>query len=315
MHLVRGLANLPNYQRHFAGQRCVATMGNFDGMHLGHRQLLERMRQVAGERGMRTAVVFFEPHPREFFAALGGDDKPPYRLSSWREKVEMLADLGMDTAVMLRFDEQMRQTTPAQFVERVFEVLGLGHLVLGDDSRFGVERSGSFDDLKRWGDGAGIGVEGSPTFFFGGERVSSTRIRQALLGGDLALATALLGRCWSYSGRVVRGQQRGRTLGFPTANLRLPAQRLAISGVYAVRAQTADGGDYGAVANMGVRPTFAGEQQSLEVHLLQYSGDLYGQRLRVEFVEKLRDERKFDGVDGLKAQIAADIEQALGVLQ
>lgn len=310
MELVRGLANLRRYSRRLAGRRCVATIGNFDGLHLGHQTLLSRLQQIATSTDLHTAVIFFEPHPREFLNRA----EAPYRLMTWREKVEAIGELGIDTAILLRFDDKVRNMQPEDFARQVCSPDWLAHLVVGDDFRFGANRKGDFLALQKWGKEAGLEVENTDTVCVSGERVSSTRVRRALGESNPGEAARLLGHPWSYAGRVIAGRRRGHQLGFPTANLKLPDNRLAISGVYAVRVRLQGGRECPGVANMGVRPTFSEGNQSLEVHLLDFDGDLYGQRLRLFFLAKLRDEKKFPDAQALRKQIAADVERAREIL-
>lgn len=302
MELIRGLEALDD--RHHG---CVATIGNFDGIHLGHQAILHRLAEWKCALGLPATVISFEPLPREYF---GGRVNVP-RLISLRAKIELLRAHGVDRLLCLRFNDGLAGLEAEDFVENILVAgLAVKHLVIGDDFRFGRGRSGDQALLERLGHTRGFGVSDAPTVAVDGGRVSSTRIRHALAAGDLELAARLLGRPYRLSGRVLHGDQRGRLLGFPTANLAVrPAG--ALSGVHAVAVQGAAAGAVRGIANLGRRPTVGGDHTRLEVHLLDFSGDLYGQRLEVSFLHKLRDERRFDSLDQLTAQIRADREQAL----
>lgn len=307
MHLMRGMHNLVRRAERGKIGPMAATIGNFDGLHLGHRKMLDRVRQIAAGTSTQSGAFFFDPHPREFLRPA----EAPARLMLCRDKIEGLKMLGMNRVVMLKFDDRMRQMEPETFVRDILLRAGVKHLLVGDDFRFGAGRAGDYSTLQELGGRLGMTVEDMPTVQLAGERISSTRVRQALYDGDLELATELLGNPWSYSGRVVEGRKMGRQLGFPTANLPLPPQRLAVAGVYAVRVKLrGDALEWPAVANVGVRPTFGGERKVLEAHLLDFSGDLYRQRIRVSFVVRLREEKKFSGPEALKEQIALDCQRA-----
>lgn len=303
MQLIRGLHNIRPEHR-----GCVATIGNFDGVHMGHRTILEMLRQRAF--GARVCVVTFEPQPREFFQ---GDDAPA-RLTSLREKLALLADYQVDQVLCLPFNERLRSLDADDFVLQVLVAgLGIGYLIVGDDFRYGCDRKGDFDHLKMMGERHSFAVCDTGTVLMQQERVSSTRIRDALAADRLKDAQLMLGRPFTMIGRVVKGQQLGRTLGFPTANIRVCRQRLPLMGVFAVRTLVG-GRSFDAVANLGIRPSVAGISPVLEVHMLDFTGDLYGQTLRVEFVEKIRDEQKFPSLEALRAAIADDAATARRLL-
>lgn len=309
MRLIRGLTNL-KLQAQQAGSPlhngCVATIGNFDGVHVGHQTIIEQVRGQAARLGLPSVAMVFEPQPREFFQ---GEEAPP-RLTEFRQKLQALTGRGIDHVVCLRFDERFRQYSGMGFIEDVLiDAMGVRHLVVGDDFRFGCDRAGDFSLLERVGKERGFTVENTRTVTVEGERVSSTRIREALAANQLDLARRLLGRAYAIEGRVVYGRQLGRDIGAPTANIRL-RHRPALRGVYVVAAQLPDGRCFDGVANIGVRPTVDGRQPSLEVHLFDFAGTLYGQRLRVTFRHPLRDEVRFDSVDALKAQIHKDMQEA-----
>ena len=302
MELIRGVHNLRPRHR-----GCVLTIGNFDGVHLGHQRILQRVREQADLLGLRPAVMLFEPQPMEFFAP----DQAPPRLMSLRDKICALHRAGVEVLMCARFDERFRSQSAEEFVRHLLlDGLGVGHLVVGDDFRFGADRQGDFSYLCDAGGRFGFGVEDTPTCELEGERVSSTRIRSALVAGDLAGAERLLGRPYAISGRVRHGDAIGRTINVPTANLPLSRRRSPLAGVYAVRVSGAAGRPLNGVANVGHRPTVGGDEARLEVHLLDFDGDLYGRHLTVEFAHFIRGEKKFDGLDALKQAIQQDIEQA-----
>lgn len=298
MQLIRGLHNLRPLV-----DGCVATIGNFDGVHLGHQAIFRQLAEQGEQLGLPVGVVFFEPQPAEFFAPTRAEP----RISRLREKLSLMARLPIDFAFCLRFDEQLASMSPEEFVRRVLvEGIGVRYLVVGPDFRFGHQRQGDYGFLKEYGRQHQFSVVAVERYDVGGERVSSTRVRQALTGGNFAEVASLLGRRYSIAGRVARGDQIGRTIGFPTANIGVLRRAICLSGVYAVRVSGAGLSGHSAVANIGSRPTVDGQRQVLEVHLLDFAGDLYGQRLEIEFCYWLRDEQKFGSLDLLKAQIKAD---------
>ncbi|WP_136681585.1 bifunctional riboflavin kinase/FAD synthetase [Neptunomonas sp. XY-337] len=302
MELIRGLHNLREKHR-----GCVATIGNFDGVHQGHLRVLAQVKAKAAELGLPTTVIIFEPQPREFF---GGENVPP-RLTRFREKVELLQAQGIDRVVCLGFNKTLRSMSAAAFVDQLLlEGLAVKHFVVGDDFRFGCDRSGDYDMLKEVGKQRGFSVANTETYLIDDERVSSTRVRNVLLDNNFAQAQRLLGRPYCISGRVMHGQKLGRQLGVPTANIRMHKYAAPLHGVYAVTVHHQDQLLGNGVANIGMRPTVSGTQPVLEVHLLDYCGDLYGTLLRVEFKTFLRAEQKFDGLAALKEQISSDIEAA-----
>ncbi|MCF6758697.1 bifunctional riboflavin kinase/FAD synthetase [Stutzerimonas balearica] len=302
MQLVRGLHNLRPRHR-----GCVATIGNFDGVHRGHQAILARLRERAAELGLPSCVVIFEPQPREFFAP----DKAPARLTRLREKLCLLEQQGIDQVLCLAFNRRLRELSAAEFVQAVLvEGLAVRHLEVGDDFRFGCDRAGDFDFLLRAGAAEGFSVEAATTIEVDGQRVSSTRLREVLARGDLQAAQALLGRPFSLTGRIVHGQKLGRQLGAPTANVQLKRRSTPLSGVYMV-SLVLDGSPHPGVANIGMRPSVRSDgQPHLEVHLLDLQADLYGRRAQVVFHHKLRDEQRFASLEALKAAISADIAAA-----
>lgn len=298
MKLIRGIHNLGQ-----APHGCVLTIGNFDGVHRGHQALLQRLLAEGRERGLPVVVMIFEPQPLELFAV----DKAPARLTRLRDKVRYLAESGVDYVLCVRFDRRFAALTAQEFIsELLVKRLGVQYLAVGDDFRFGAGREGDFLLLQKAGDEFGFDVTSTQTFCEGGLRISSTAVRQALAADDLELAETLLGHPFSIAGRVVHGDELGRTIGFPTANLPLRRQVSPVKGVYAV--EVAGLGDklLPGVANIGTRPTVAGVRQQLEVHLLDVVMDLYGRHIDVILRKKIRNEQRFASLDELKAQIARD---------
>jgi riboflavin kinase/FMN adenylyltransferase len=282
------------------------TIGNFDGVHLGHQALLQQLRDAAAARELQSAVVVFEPHPREFFAP----QQAPARLTDLRGKLERFAALKLDRVYVCRFDAQFAQMAAATFARLLPAATGARFVLVGDDFRFGRGREGDFALLERVGREAGFETQAMHSVTRDGERISSTAVRAALAAGDVATAQAALGVPYSISGRVIHGDGLGRGLGFPTANIQLKHERLPMQGVYVTRVQM-DGMDaLQGAASLGVRPTVRDNAKpTLEVHLLNFDRQIYGRRLRVEFLHKLRDEMKFSGLDSLKQQIALDVAQ------
>lgn len=283
---------------------CALAIGNFDGMHLGHQALLQKLRETAETLSLTPAVMTFEPHPREFFAP----DSAPARLSSIREKLEHFAEAGVETTYLCRFNRRLAKITPQEFMQNILRnSLNAQAILVGEDFRFGAMRAGSILDFLE----AKFNLISLPQVELAhgdtiAMRVSSTRVRTALAAGDLQEAAVLLNRPYSISGKVVHGAKRGRQLGFPTANVHMRHERPALTGVYAVKL---DG--LNSVANLGIRPTIAGVPKlMLEVHVIDFNGNLYEKHVHVEFLHKIRDEMKFDSLDALKAQIARDVESA-----
>ncbi|MDH3995261.1 MAG: bifunctional riboflavin kinase/FAD synthetase [Gammaproteobacteria bacterium] len=302
MELIRGLHNLRPRHR-----GCVATIGAFDGVHLGHQAVIRHLLDKAQELGLPSVIIVFEPLPREYFAPI----QAPARLMSFWEKCRALEQLGVDRVLRIRFNESLREMSAQQFIDDIFVAgLGVRYVVLGDDFRFGNDRQGDVKFIQEQGLRYGYDAGPTPTCSIGGERVSSTRIREALENADFQQAERLLGRPYSISGRVIYGRQLGRTIGTPTANLELRRLRAPLAGVYAVEVN--GGGVQAAtgVANVGVRPTVEDSiKANLEVHLLDREIELYGQHIEVIFRHKLRDEQQFGSVDELTENIQRDIEQ------
>lgn len=306
MQLVRGLYNLPSKKR-----GCVLTVGNYDGVHLGHQHMIEVLKRRAAELGCTATVLAFEPSSKEFIDPVGA----PARLTRWREKYLLLRALGVARLVTLPFDEQMRAMSPQRFVDELLvDALGARHLVVGDDFRYGSHAAGTIDSLRAAGHARGFSVEQIPPFVADGVRVSSTAVRERLEQGDYDGAARLLGRRYRMMGRVVHGKKLGRTLGFATANLRLLRRKSPLCGVLAVRVYGIGVEPRDAVASLGTRPTVDGVEPLLEVHVFDFAGDLYGRPIEVEFVAKLRDEVKFDSLDSMTAQMRLDADRARELL-
>lgn len=287
----------------------AVTIGNFDGLHLGHQAMLARLQEVARARGLPSCVLSFEPHPREFFTP----EQAPARLSSLREKVEYLQRLGIDRLHVFRFDCAFSALTAEAFIEQVLgRTLQARYVLVGDDFRYGARRAGDFSLLERMGQTLGFDAEFLPTVEMAGERASSTAVRSALASGDLAHAARLLGRPYSISGRVVHGDKLGRDIGFPTANIQLRHNRPPLMGIFAVELYGLNGEPLPGVASLGKRPTVKNPDAApvLEVHLFDFDAEIYGRRVRVDFLHKLRDEEKYPDLDSLVAQIRRDVDNA-----
>jgi riboflavin kinase/FMN adenylyltransferase len=285
----------------------VGTIGAFDGVHLGHQELMTRLVAKGKELALPTVVICFEPLPREYFAPA----EAPARLMSFKEKFIALRKLGIDRVLRIRFDERFRSMTAEDFIQHVFvDGLGVKYIVVGDDLRFGQDRKGDTKVLRAAGQMQGFDVVDTASVLEDSQRISSTRIRQCLENADFDEAAKLLGQPYSISGKVVYGRQVGRTIGIPTANMELHRFRAALSGVYAVEVSGFNGDTYHGMANVGTRPTIGDRVKAiLEVHLLDYSGNLYGKTIDVVFRHRIRDEMKFDSIEELKTTIHADIEK------
>jgi riboflavin kinase/FMN adenylyltransferase len=307
---IRGLHNLPAFYQggeDVSGRGVVATIGTFDGLHRGHQAIMAQVRDKAVANGLPGMAMMFEPHPREYFHR----EDAPARLMRLREKVEALEAEGIEQVFCLQFNPTLRAMTARDFIEKVLVTgLNIRCLIVGDDFRFGCDRVGTAAMLAAAGREFGFEVIDTATVEHEGRRISSTWVREALEAGDFALAETLLGRTYSITGRVVHGQKLGRTLGVPTANINLQHYRAPLSGVYIVEVPLADGVHPG-VANVGVRPTVGGLVKPIhEVHLLDWQGDVYGQRIKVAFLAKIREEQRFSGTDELLTAIRGDIAGA-----
>ncbi|MFT5211555.1 MAG: riboflavin kinase/FMN adenylyltransferase [Flavobacterium sp.] len=304
MQVIRGLYNLK--EEH---QKSVTTIGNFDGVHLGHQAILRQVCKKAKDLNVPAMLICFEPQPREFFNTYNA----PARLSRFREKVELLSTLGVDLVLCLKFDEKIRSMSAEQFIDVLVHNLKVSALFVGDDFKFGHDQSGGFDQLLAAGDKHHFDVTNMYTLSIEDSRVSSTKIREYLAAGDFGHGEHMLGRPYFISGKVVYGNQLGRTLDAATANIQLHRYRAPIDGVYTVILQIEDSEvHYQGVANVGVRPTLNEDTSKpiLEVHLFDFSRDIYGKRVKVIFKQKIRSEKKFKGLDELKKAIALDIVDA-----
>lgn len=302
MELIRGLQNI---RSNHCG--CVATIGNFDGVHLGHQAVLGQLAEKASELGLPTTLITFEPQPMEYFAP----DRVPARLTRFREKILALQRYSVDRVCCLSFNDKLAKLSAEDFIEKVLvDKLGVKYLVVGDDFRFGANRSGTFEMLVEAGKKYGFQVVSMHTFEIDAERVSSTRIRAALEKGKMSNAEKLLGRRYRMSGRVAHGEKLGRELGFPTANIHLHRHASPIQGIFVVEVFGLDVEPLQGVASLGTRPTVNQTKALLEVYLLDFNQDIYGRHIQVSFLKKLRDEEKFDSLDELKQQIQLDVEQA-----
>jgi riboflavin kinase/FMN adenylyltransferase len=306
MQLIRSLDGWPDTRA------CAATIGNFDGVHLGHQAMFEQLVFAAQGANLPTCVISFEPLPHEFFAA----DSAPGRLQGLRDRVASIADCGINRLLLLPFDAAFASQSAEDFIRQTLvDKLAVKHLIVGDDFRFGRQRLGDFTLLTAAAKQHGFQVSSNATVSEASERVSSSRIRSYLHSGELAAAARLLGRPYRISGRVVHGEKVGRQLGFPTANVSLKGYRPPLRGVFAVVAHNQQSGrSHAAVANLGERPTLGGHKLLLEVHVLDDEIDLYGQHLQVDFLEYLRSEQRFDSLDALKQQIGRDADAARRVL-
>ena len=316
MELIRGIHNLRS-EHH----GCVLTIGNFDGVHLGHQAVLAQVKAQARALGVAAAVMTFEPQPQEIFQP----EKAPARLTNWREKYLALRDQQIDRHLVIEFNRKFASQPPIEFIENVLvEKLGVKFLVVGDDFRFGYKREGDFALLQREGKRLGFEVVDTRSYRQQQLRVSSTAIRAALAEGDFERAESMLGRPYQMMGKVVHGRKNGRTIGFPTANIPLKRLKSPLHGVFAVKINVGRAlgattnsraeGTYHGVANLGTRPTLNGDEVQLEVHLFDFSGNLYGQHATVTPVAKLRSEQRFASLEHLKQQIEKDAARARALL-
>ena len=286
-------------------QPVALTIGNFDGMHLGHQALLAQLRAAAQSRGLPSAVVIFEPHPREFFAP----QQAPARLTNLREKLELFAEFGVDRVHVCRFNSRFAQISAADFAHALHAEAGAKFVLIGDDFRFGSKRGGDFALMEQVGAQDGFEVQAMHSVLHDGVRISSTEVRAALAKGRMEVAQSYLGRHYSISGRVEHGDGMGKRLGYPTANIQLKHNRPPLKGIYVVQVHAEGLGILQGAASLGVRPTVRQDARPvLEVHLLEFGQQIYGKHLRVEFLHKLRDEEKFPDLESLTKQIALDVE-------
>lgn len=307
MQLIRGVHNLTRFPVFERG--CALTIGNFDGVHLGHQQILNRLLDQAKRLNVPSVVMIFEPQPREFFAKKLANVTAPARLMRLRDKIHALNSMGVDYLLCIRFDSTFAQQQPDEFIQNLLvNQLHVKYLSVGDDFQFGYKRSGNFEILQKAGEQFGFSVENSHSHCLGEERISSSLIRQALEQDDLSQAEKMLGKPYSIRGRVAHGNKLGRTIGFPTANIMLNRLVTPIQGVYAVQVETAEG-VFNGIANVGNRPTINGTKPLLEVHIFGFQGNLYGKAIGVNFLHKIRNETKFENFEALKLQIEKDVSK------
>ena len=300
MQIIRGFHNLP---KQFVNG-CVATIGNYDGVHLGHQQILDRLQKKSAELKVPSLVITFMPQPEEFFTR-----KKPWLLTSLREKIFLFTQYGVDGILILIFDSRFANISAPDFVEKILLVnLQVRFLVIGDDFAFGYKRQGDFAFLGRYG--GNFKVEQVPTVKIDKMRVSSSLIRLALLRNDLETAARFLGKAYQVNGRVIHGNNLGTDLGFPTANIYLAKRKLPLRGVFAVKIHGIAKEQLYGVANIGSRPTFGGQHETFEVYIFDFAKNIYGKRITVEFFKKIRTEKKFPTVKALQLQIAKDLLQA-----
>jgi len=305
MKYIRGLQSLTKDDK-----ECVASIGNFDGLHLGHRKIISHLKKKSEALNLPLTIISFEPLPSEFFMP-----NPPARIYPQRDKIRLLESLGVDTYLCLKFDAKFSSQSPEDFVNNILlESLDVKYFAVGDDFKFGHQRKGDFQLLNIMGKASGMQVVDTPTCDFNDERISSTRIRKRLEVGDIQGANELLGASYQLSGRVRHGDKRGRTIGFPTLNMKVLNHIAPVRGVYAVRVRGLSGEPLNGVANLGARPTVDGIENRLETHLFDFDGDVYGEYICVELVKFIRTEKKFDDFGELKTQILNDAERARELL-
>ena len=300
MKIIRGIENLNN-----EFTQCVVTLGNFDGVHLGHQQLINHLIEQGKKLNLPTVVMLFEPQPLEFFSK----QNAPARLTSFKEKVQLIEKLGIDYIIAVPFTQTFANMSANAFIQDwLINKLSAKYIVIGDDFQFGRDRKGDINLLQQYTQNNQFSVESMPTFVWNNLRISSTAVREALFNSDFELARCLLGRDYAIQGRVVHGNALARQLGFPTANIHLNRKKPALQGVYFVKVKNCCSNQYyHGIANIGIRPTIEGKKAILEVNIFDFSGDIYGQYLDVTFVCKLRDEKKFDSLADLKQQISQDV--------
>lgn len=313
MQLIRGVYNLARFSALQSG--CALTIGNFDGVHLGHQQILARLQQQARALNVPSVVMLFEPQPKEFFAKKVQNQTAPARLMRLRDKLHCFQQTDVDYVLCVQFNQAFSALSPEDFIQQLLvEKLNVKYLSVGDDFHFGAKRAGNFATLQAAGTQFGFLVENSHSHKLGAERISSSFIRNALASDDLALVEKLLGKPYSIRGRIAHGNKLGRTIGFPTANIMLNRLVTPLQGVYAVSVETPQG-KFNGIANVGNRPTINGTKPLLEVHIFDFYGDLYGKAVAVDFLHKVRNETKFESFDALKLQIEKDVAEVKAYFQ
>jgi len=308
MHLVRYLEHFPQVFKDG-----VMTIGNFDGVHLGHQKVIQRVVKLAKDNQVPSLLMCFEPTPKEFFMA----DQAPARITTWRERYQKIEALGIDVLIQIPFNQSFANLDPYNFVKDILcDTLAIRHLIIGDDFHFGKDRKGNFQLLAAAGKELGFVVEDTKTLKRATKRVSSTAIREALVDGNFELVEEFLGSAYRMSGKVIHGQKLGRTLGFPTLNIKVNRQVSPLHGVYAVKVHGLDNGQDGssdispAIASIGTRPVVDGEEWLLEVYVIDQNGDYYGQRVDIEFCYFIRPERNFPNLELLQVQMQSDLQEA-----
>ena len=303
MQLIRGINQLKPLKN-----GCVLSIGNFDGVHTGHKKVIEKLTEQSRVMKLPAIIMMFEPQPLEFFLSKNA----PSRLTRLREKIIQFKSLPVDKVLAIRFNQAMADCKAEDFINHyLVDKLNIKYLIIGDDFHFGKARRGNFTMLQEKGIQLGFKVESTNSYFVDGDRVSSTLIRDTLNQGNMEKSRVLLGRDYSVSGRVAHGNKRGRTIGFPTANIHMFRKNTPVTGVFAVTMTGIDNKEIQGVANVGTRPTVdGGEKVILETHLFDFSQDIYGRYVEVHFKQKIRDEIRFDGLDALKIQITKDITVA-----
>ena len=306
MKFINGLKSLNK-----TDQSCVATIGNFDGLHLGHQKIISCLKEQADVLNLPLTVISFEPLPAEYFMS-----EPPARVYPLRDKIKRMSSLGVDNFLCLKFNDLLANTPPRDFVKEILiDSLKVKFLMVGDDFRFGYKREGDFALLKEMGQQFGMQVEDTKTQLQDGERISSTRIRAALKKGDIKVANALLNHPYQLSGRIRQGDKLGRTIGFPTVNMTLVENIAIRKGVYAVRVHGLSEKAINGVANIGTRPTVSGMENRLETHLFDFSADVYNEYISVELLDFIREEKNFKHFEQLKEQIALDVVKAKNIFR
>lgn len=288
---------------------CVATIGNFDGFHLGHQAIIRHLKDKAHSLELPLTVISFEPLPTEYFSS-----EPPSRIYPLRDKIKKMEDLGVDTFLCLKFNKKLAHTDPTEFIQKILiNDLNVKYLSVGDDFRFGYKRIGDFKLLQKIGKPHGMLIEDTKTQIQQGERISSTRIREVLIRGDIEAANNLLGHKYQLSGRIRHGNKRGRTIDFPTINLKIPKNIAPRKGVYAVQVHGLGNTPLKGISNLGIRPTVEGSENRLETHIFNFSQEIYGQYISVELKEFIREEQRFKDFDALKRQIQIDVGKAKNI--